>query len=312
MSIQLIKEIWQLGRDLELKPRNMLVLLALAYYFNDDEQAAWPSVATLTKHTPYNESAVQYALRSLVKLGHISVEPDPAGKNGKGGRRRSTRYLVHPKTALVAAPLREKVQQRAPDPLVFSSSSSLEERTTATTEAAVAASSSSTAKSVTTNARTREAKTVPEGVRPAQGDDAVAAVVRAYHEHCPRLPKVRAVPPERRKRVVQALKTVKLAQWVEIFKRAARSSFLAGANDRAWRADFDWFFGRGRDGIRNATKVLDGKYDDRPGQRASPPAVMHDFPTEGRDLVARLEREQRAKALAPGTVGNAAQAPVSR
>lgn len=52
-----------------LGPR--LVLLSLADHARSDGTCAWPSVATLTRHTRMSERAVQYALRKLLDEGHI-------------------------------------------------------------------------------------------------------------------------------------------------------------------------------------------------------------------------------------------------
>ena len=43
---------------------------------------------------------------------------------------------------------------------------------------------------------------------------------------------------------------------IEAFEKAEKSSFLKGANDRNWKADFDWIMSD-----RNIIKVIEGKYD---------------------------------------------------
>lgn len=44
----------------------------------------------------------------------------------------------------------------------------------------------------------------------------------------------------------------------EVIEKTASSAFLAGGNDRNWRADFDWLFRP-----TNFLKVLEGNYDDK-------------------------------------------------
>ena len=44
--------------------------------------------------------------------------------------------------------------------------------------------------------------------------------------------------------------------------KVAASSFCRGENDRAWRADFDWFVSE-----RGFTRLMEGKFDDRAGRR---------------------------------------------
>ena len=54
-----------------------------------------------------------------------------------------------------------------------------------------------------------------------------------------------------------------------LFEKAEASSFLKGANNRNWSANFDWMI---KDA--NMAKVIDGNYDDGPWnkQTASQPA----------------------------------------
>ena len=41
-----------------------------------------------------------------------------------------------------------------------------------------------------------------------------------------------------------------------MFEKAEQSNFLKGANNRNWKADFDWIMSD-----RNMAKILEGKYD---------------------------------------------------
>jgi len=52
--------------------------------------------------------------------------------------------------------------------------------------------------------------------------------------------------------------------WTQVMQRIAASSFLRGAGNHGWRADFDWLVANDR----NALKVLEGKYDSRMRDRA--------------------------------------------
>lgn len=49
------------------------------------------------------------------------------------------------------------------------------------------------------------------------------------------------------------------ARWKDGIDRIAKSAFLQGEGGSGWRADFDWFLKPD-----SLTKVLEGKYDDRP------------------------------------------------
>lgn len=94
------------------------------------------------------------------------------------------------------------------------------------------------------------------------------AVLDAYHELCPSMPKIRVMTNMRQKHA--------RARWIEVcvkdkasedeameffrwyFKRAESSDFLAGrrgGKDRVWRADFEWLMTAG-----NFAKVIEGNY----------------------------------------------------
>ena len=67
---------WQQARsvldDLWLKPRERLVLVALALRCGSDGRS-WPSVARLSADTGYGRSTVLFALQNLVDTGHLEV-----------------------------------------------------------------------------------------------------------------------------------------------------------------------------------------------------------------------------------------------
>lgn len=71
------------------RPRDRLVLLALADRANE-EGICWPAVADIRRRTGLCERAVQMAVSSLQKEGHITVE------SGHTGGRTSRTYRVHP------------------------------------------------------------------------------------------------------------------------------------------------------------------------------------------------------------------------
>jgi hypothetical protein len=81
----------------------------------------------------------------------------------------------------------------------------------------------------------------------------------AYNAICIKMPKIRDIVGQR-KRYVRALwKNNPSVEWFnELFNIASRSDFLAGKNDRAWFADFDWIINS-----TNAMKILEGKYENK-------------------------------------------------
>lgn len=83
-------------------------------------------------------------------------------------------------------------------------------------------------------------------------------VVAAYNAICVSLPKAATLSADRKKAIKARLGTYKLGDFKTLFEKAEASSFLRGANDRNWQANFDWLI---KD--KNMAKVLDGNYDDR-------------------------------------------------
>jgi hypothetical protein len=80
-------------------------------------------------------------------------------------------------------------------------------------------------------------------------------VLELYAEHCKELPQVRALTDNRKK----TLKSWgNLEEIEEVFKKAGKSKFLAGVNDRKWKANFDWIINQ-----TNRVKILEDAYIDK-------------------------------------------------
>jgi hypothetical protein len=79
-----------------------------------------------------------------------------------------------------------------------------------------------------------------------------------YNEICISFPRLTVLSDKRKKAIKARLNTFSVEQFGQMFTKAERSSFLKGANDRNWQANFDWLI---KDG--NFAKVLDGNYDDK-------------------------------------------------
>jgi hypothetical protein len=78
----------------------------------------------------------------------------------------------------------------------------------------------------------------------------------------PPLPRCVELNDARRKVAKARLKERPLPDWGPVFERINASPFCRGINDRGWRADFDFALKPG-----TAAKVMEGKYDPRPGTR---------------------------------------------
>lgn len=81
-----------------------------------------------------------------------------------------------------------------------------------------------------------------------------------FNTTCKSLSKVQRMTDGRRKQIAARWKDLgkNLEAFRDLFEKTEASDFLTGTNDRGWRADFDWLMKPA-----NATKVLEGNYDNR-------------------------------------------------
>lgn len=99
-----------------------------------------------------------------------------------------------------------------------------------------------------------------------------------YNQLCPSLQRCTMLSEKRKTAIRARISSGKTVDDFEkLFRKAEASSFLKGANNRNWRATFDWLICDS-----NMAKVLDGNYDDtqkRGNERTSrQPEEMHDMP----------------------------------
>ncbi len=81
------------------------------------------------------------------------------------------------------------------------------------------------------------------------------AIVEAYHQACPAMPRVKTLHETRKKNLRLIISRDGEQQLREAFSLAGKSDFLTGQNDRGWTADFDWIIK-----TVNFYKILEGKY----------------------------------------------------
>ena len=86
------------------------------------------------------------------------------------------------------------------------------------------------------------------------------SIVDLYNRLCPSLSKVKSLSNARKKAIKARLNSYNIDAFEELFKKAEKSDFLKGKNDRNWTATFDWLI---KDS--NMAKVLDGNYDNCSG-----------------------------------------------
>jgi len=76
-----------------------------------------------------------------------------------------------------------------------------------------------------------------------------------YNTNCPQLPQIQKLTEKRNKAIDNFLKEFTEEQFKQICQIANSSNFLAGENERHWKADFDFLMK-----IDKATNILEGKY----------------------------------------------------
>ena len=79
-----------------------------------------------------------------------------------------------------------------------------------------------------------------------------------FNKLCPSLQRCTVLSDDRKKAIKARMSSGKtIEDFEKLFRKAEASSFLKGANNRNWKATFDWLI---KDS--NMAKVLDGNYDD--------------------------------------------------
>jgi hypothetical protein len=85
-------------------------------------------------------------------------------------------------------------------------------------------------------------------------------IIDLYNQTLPTLPKVKFQTPERKKTLAARWKENKARQsvdwWKGYFEHVAECSYLLGAGNRGWVADFDWLI-KGS----NMIHICEGRYD---------------------------------------------------
>jgi len=80
-------------------------------------------------------------------------------------------------------------------------------------------------------------------------------IVDIFNSVCKNLPQVSKITKQREISINARLQEYGLSKIGEVFQNVSNSQFLNGANDRGWKADFDWVINP-----NNFIKILEGKY----------------------------------------------------
>lgn len=108
---------------------------------------------------------------------------------------------------------------------------------------------------------TTENTITPEEDPSTQREQIPYAIIMAkYNEICYKLPAIKSIDGERRKKTAAIYKKLGLEEMLKVFEMANESDFLCGLGNKGFIAKFDWLIK-----IDNANKVLEGNYKDSEG-----------------------------------------------
>lgn len=93
-----------------------------------------------------------------------------------------------------------------------------------------------------------------------------------YNDTCVSFPRVQTLSDSRKKAIKARLNTYSIDDFKTLFEKAEASAFLKGANDRNWRATFDWMI---KDS--NMAKILEGNYEKKQSSNYKRTEVVPDW-----------------------------------
>lgn len=80
-----------------------------------------------------------------------------------------------------------------------------------------------------------------------------------YNEVCPSLPKAIKITDKRKGLIKAVVAEYGAEKVVEVLEKVEEYPFLAGENDKGWKADFEWLMNK-----NNLLKVMEGRYERKP------------------------------------------------
>jgi len=270
----------------------LLTALALADWCDDHGGSLYPSVGAVATKLRTSESQARRLLHSLIAENWLAVIG-----NANGGRPGDSRRYQLNVDRLASAPIVTAAMRDPAAPRAFAPRVAAEKVATTSTDATpgTAATPSTDAReglhpcergvsfeggtgsthdTLTTKNHHRTTKEpsgdelapVPPPAPPPVPRDLLDDAVAIWNSICgQRNGMVIRLSDARRTLLKARMRDMpEPGAWPAYCRRIAASSFLSGDNDRKWRADFDWVLK-----ASTCLRILEGKYDDRPGDRRS-------------------------------------------
>ena len=224
--------------ELTLPDSDKLVLLALADSANDDGQC-WPSIATLARKCSKDARTVERVLKRLRDAGHVERVERPGLSNiwRVTPRHDAAPGTMPPRHDAVPTPRHDDGGTPRHD----------------------------AAQTIREPSNNHQSDVGAADATPIEIDDersgepplTAEEVLEAWNHTAGEigLPKAR-LTPQRRRKLVPLIRSHTLEDFTEAIQAIKRSPFLRGENNRAWRADFDFFVQPS-----SFTKLIEGSYD---------------------------------------------------
>lgn len=220
MSIKLMSLAW----DADLPLAEKAVLLCLCDHANDDGDC-WPSMARIARRSSMSERTAQRAIKGLRERGILSWDDAPG---------RPHRFAIDPRRIVTPDNLSPLTNTTQPPTLCHPTPDTVSPEPSITIKE-------------------------PSNDMPAEADDFTfddfveswnAVAVEAG------LPALKALSKGRRAAFRQRKREFPdIADWQAAFRCLSKSRFLRGENDRAWKADADFFLQ-----AKSFPKLVEGSY----------------------------------------------------
>jgi pyocin large subunit-like protein len=217
-----------------------LIALAYADRHNEETGCAYPSIDWLCEFSSLNRKTVIAAVSRLEAAGLLADTGERVGR---------TRQVKVYRLSLESIPKTEQFQKRNHTETGTVPKSALkgsQKRDTEPVSEPTPETSSDVSPPIEIDdGRTGEPPLTPEEVLEAWNDTAGRIG----------LPKAR-LTAQRRRKLIPLIRAHSLDDFTEAIRAIERSPFLRGENNRAWRADFDFFVQPS-----SFTKLIEGSYD---------------------------------------------------
>lgn len=249
----------------DLSPSAKLLWARLAQYAGSDGEC-YPSQKTLAEDLGLSVSHIKYVLKELRDKGFVTTERSQQER--LAGRNSRYYFLWHDVfddeegTRYGTSEVSDLEPPEVPDLVPLNKENYKEEERTTKKERE--------------ESREENILSLPTN----------EGVMSDFHRLCPSLPRLRGFTEPRRKAAARIVKESGYSTLLDLFRRAEASDFLTG-RAKEWRTGYDWITKPA-----NATKILEGTYDNR-----TTPTKARKSMNRALEMVEQFEREENHAAI---------------